>query len=291
MQHGGTTTRAAGVDVSSSDTSKIPAALQLVSAADATVLVLGITRSQEHEGIDRSNTLLPGQQTNFAKQVLAAAKGPVVVVLVSGGIVSIDELVAPAPAIVDTFNPAQQGPAALAMSLFGLENRWGKLPVTIYPGDYSAMQKIQEMSLTSGPGRSYRYYNGTPLFTFGHGLSYTDFSLACKQQPDDEAPAAPASRARGAAAADFSFACAVANTGTVAGDEVVQAFHSVSPAIKAKANHPVPIRRLVEFGRVSLDKGASASVAFTLAKQQLALTVRAAPRRVYRRCAPPRPAV
>ena len=63
-------------------------------------------------------------------QVLAAAKAagkPVVLVTISGGIVSIDDLVDPAPAIVDAFNPAQQGPTALAETLFGLYNRWGKL--------------------------------------------------------------------------------------------------------------------------------------------------------------------
>jgi hypothetical protein len=83
---------------------------------------------------------LPGQQTNFALQVLSAAaakKIPAVVVLISGGILSIDALVAPAPAIVDAFNPAQAGPKALADTLFGVENRWGKLPVTIYPADYA----------------------------------------------------------------------------------------------------------------------------------------------------------
>ena len=82
--------------------------------------VLGITKSEEHEGIDRHDTLLPGAQSDFAQQVLAAAKGkPVVLVLVSGGILSIDELVQPAPAIVDSFNPAQQGPKAIAHTLFG----------------------------------------------------------------------------------------------------------------------------------------------------------------------------
>lgn len=111
--------------------------------------------------MDRHDTLLPGQQTNFSLQVIAAAAAagkPCVVVLISGGILSIDELVAPAPAIVDAFNPAQAGPKALAQTLFGLENRWGKLPVTIYPGNYSGLQRIQEMSLTTVPGRSFVQY-------------------------------------------------------------------------------------------------------------------------------------
>ena len=209
QKHGGSTTTAPGVDISSSDTSKIAAAIALVEAADATVLVLGISKDEEHEGIDRHDTLLPGQQTKFALQVLAAAakkKAPCVVILISGGILSIDELVAPAQAIVDAFNPAQAGPRALADTLFGLQNRWGKLPVTIYPGNYSGLQPIQEMSLTTGPGRSYRYYTGTPLFAFGEGLSYTDFAMQCDWRVHEP----------------MSFVCMVQNTGAVTGDEVVQ---------------------------------------------------------------------
>lgn len=103
-----------------------------------------------------------------------------------------------------------------------------------------------------GPG-SYRYYNGTALFTFGQGLSYTQFELSCT------------------AAAQLSFSCSVKNTGSVAGDEVVQVFHSVSSAIRTAAKHPVPIRRLVDFGRVSLAAGASATLQFTLPKERLAL--------------------
>ena len=68
-QHGGTTTRATGVDISSTDASGIPAALALVAAADATVLCIGIEKAQEHEGIDRADTLLPGLQNNFSLQV------------------------------------------------------------------------------------------------------------------------------------------------------------------------------------------------------------------------------
>jgi hypothetical protein len=77
-------------------------------------------------------------------------------VLVSGGILSIDALVDPAAAIVDAFNPADVGAIALADLLFGKENRWGKLPVTIYPGNYSKTQVMQDMSYTTGEGRSYR---------------------------------------------------------------------------------------------------------------------------------------
>ncbi len=140
----------------------IPAALDLVRAADVTVLVVGITRDEEHEGIDRHDTLLPGQQLNFTQQVMATAHAAghyVVVVSVSGGIVSLDAVAPIADALVDAFNPSSTGPTALATLLFGDANRWGKLPVTIYPSNYTSAAgalPLQDMSFATPPGRSYR---------------------------------------------------------------------------------------------------------------------------------------
>ena len=93
---GGTTATASGVDVDSANTAGIAKALAAVDGADAVVLVLGLTHAQEHEGMDRADTMLPGLQGSFAAQVLAAAKAkktPVVLVLCSGGVLSIDSLV------------------------------------------------------------------------------------------------------------------------------------------------------------------------------------------------------
>ena len=79
---GGSTTASIGVQVDSKDSSGIAAAVAAASEADATVLVLGLTKAQEHEGIDRADTKLPGLQLSFAHTVLANAKGPVVLVSV-----------------------------------------------------------------------------------------------------------------------------------------------------------------------------------------------------------------
>ena len=86
---------------------------------------------------------------------------PVVLVLCSGGVVSFDDLVAPSAAIIEAFNPVDQGTQALADSIFGGENRWGKLPVTIYPAGYTkaldaAGAGIADYSFSKGPGRGYR---------------------------------------------------------------------------------------------------------------------------------------
>ena len=111
-----------------------------------------------------------------------------------------------------------------------------------------------------GQGRTYRYYQGTPLFAFGTGLSLTTFTHTCT--------------CAAAAAAAISCSCTVKNTGSMAGDEVVLVYDSLSAAIRAAVGtaHPLPTKRLVDFQRVSVAAGGSATVAFTIPKQALALT-------------------
>ncbi len=116
--------------MNSGDGSDIPAALAAAAAADIIVLVLGNDRTQEHETLDRVDTALPGLQEPFALNVLALNK-PVVMVLTNGGALAIDNLVALPAAIVEAFNPGVGGAVPLAHSLFGLQNRWGKMPVTM----------------------------------------------------------------------------------------------------------------------------------------------------------------
>ena len=266
LNTGAQTTMAAGVDVDSSKTDGVAEALKLVSAADVTVLVLGITKSQEHEGIDRKDTLLPGQQIPFASQVLSAAhaKGKkVVLVSISGGIVSLESLAADADAIVDAFNPASLGPPALADLLFGKANRWGKLPVTIYPNNYTSAPgalPITSMSFATPPGRSYRYYEGTPTFAFGAGLSYTQFSVTCQLRHDTSFP--------------LLVACEVKNVGARAGDEVVQVYHSVGDAIRTRISkdHAVPRKRLVAFERVAVTAGATQQLTLAIEARRCAVT-------------------
>jgi beta-glucosidase-like glycosyl hydrolase len=132
---GGVTHQADGVLVSGGNLSDVPAAIALIKNADVVVMVLGDTTAEEDEGADRSNTLLPGNQAFFGRQVLnasAAAGVPVVLILVNGGAISIDPLLTfPAPsAVIEAFKPVVQGPRAIAETIFGDHNRFGKLPVT-----------------------------------------------------------------------------------------------------------------------------------------------------------------
>lgn len=243
---GGTTTIHKGVDVNSKDASGIPAAISAAREADIVVLVIGNDRTQEHEGHDRPDTALPGLQADLAKQITALKK-PLLLLMSNGGALAIDNLVAPSDAIVECFNPAQNTPE-LAELLFGNQNRWGKLPVTMYPHDYTSQQPMVNYDMSRSPGRTYKYYTGKPLFEYGTGLSLTTFSLACSK----------------AGASPFTIDCLVKNTGKRDGDEVVMIFHSASSDIRAKVSHPVPIKSLIDFERVSVATGSNVSIRFEL---------------------------
>lgn len=276
---GGVTTAVAGIPVAVRQTSdwnasSVAEALNAVQQAEATILTLGNSRAQEHEGIDRPDTLLDSNQTAFARQVFQAAKGaPVILVLVNGGALSIDELIAPAAAIVESFSPGQQGPVALGQLLFGAESAqfgWGKMPFTVYPANYTQTINLTSMSFSDPPGRSYRYYNGNPLFRFGEGLnSYTTFATT---------GCTASGMLHGAATAvnesQYHFSCTLTNTGKRAGAEVLQLYAAPSAALRAQlvAKHPVPTKQLVGFERVRLAPGGSTQVAFSVPAKRLGLT-------------------
>jgi len=245
-----------GVDMDSTNASGIPAAIAAAEAADQVLLCIGIGNQQEHEAIDRTSITLPGLQEMFALKILALGK-PTAIVLINGGIVAIDNLVAPAPAIIEAFYPSMAGARGLYLTVFGYENRWGKLPVTIYSSNFVNEQSMFSFDMTTPPGRTYRYYTGDPLFPFGWGLSYTTFAIACA----------------GTSRSNFTNVnVTVKNTGTLEGDEVVLAFHRVSDAIRKSVPHPVPLRSLVDFTRVQIDSGSSVITQFSIPWSKLLLT-------------------
>jgi beta-glucosidase len=171
---------------------------------------------------------------------------PVVFVLVNGGQVAIDNLVEPSSAIIEAFNPNDIGGKALALSLFGLENRWGKLPYTLYP--HSTMQAfdMKDHSMTNPPGRTYRYYTGDVIYPFGFGLSLSQFAMDCHVQHG----------------AQLSFACVVENLSDMSGEEVIQVYHSAGSAIRTQVDHPVPLKSLIDFERVHVDAHKNTAISF-----------------------------
>ncbi|MED6113049.1 Beta-D-xylosidase 1 [Stylosanthes scabra] len=159
---------------------------------DATILVMGLDQSIEAETRDRVGLLLPGHQQELVSRVAQASRGPVVLVIMSGGPVDVsfaknDPKIS---AIIWAGYPGQAGGTAIADVIFGRTNPGGRLPMTWYPESYLSKVPMTIMDMrpnpsTGYPGRTYRFYKGPVVYPFGHGLSYTRFShslvLAPKQ--------------------------------------------------------------------------------------------------------------
>jgi len=176
---------------------------------------------------------------------------PTAIVLLNGGIVAIDSLKPAAPAIIEAFYPGYWGGVALANVIFGDYNPGGKLPVTYFASDYVTESNFLDMSMTDAPGRTYRYYKGTPLWPFGWGLSYTTFNLNwTKSEIPKTAFLSNTFRDM------VTYEVNVTNTGKIAGDEVVLAFY-VPPS------GPL-LQQLFGFQRVHLVPNQSIVVSFTM---------------------------
>ncbi|GMH87698.1 hypothetical protein TrVE_jg2801 [Triparma verrucosa] len=147
----GATFVAQGCDVSSNSTDGFDEALGIAKTADVVVLAIGIDNTIEREGQDRDDTALPRVQEDFALKVLALGK-PVVMVMVNGGGLAIDNLIDGPNAIIEAFNPAVMGPKALALQIYGSENRQGKLPVTLYPHSFIEEQPMTNYDMSLSPG-------------------------------------------------------------------------------------------------------------------------------------------
>merc|ERR1719326_963770 len=104
------------------------------------------------------------------------------------------------------------------------------------------------MSMTTGPGRSYKYYQGTPLYPFGFGLSYTSFKLEWSPNPPDHETRFTS------AVSSTTYKCKVTNTGSVTGDEVVLAFHKPQGSSIATLPDGTPVPSKVLFGSQGCDQ-------------------------------------
>lgn len=239
------------------DRKLIAEAVQVAEQSDAVVLVLGNNElldreawSEEHLG-DADSLDLVGRQNELAAAVLATGK-PVAVLLVNGRPLSINEIAAHAPAIVECWYLGQETGRAVADVLFGKVNPSGKLTVTI-PRSVGQLPCYYDHKPSRF--RAYVATDSTSLFPFGFGLSYTTFEY----QGLMVTPAAIAPNGT----AEVSIE--VVNTGTRPGDEIVQLY------LHALASLPTrPVLELKDFARVTLAPGASRTVSFTLTPEKLA---------------------
>lgn len=262
-------TYAQGCPITEPNLSGIPAAVEAARESDAVVLALGGNCGWVNvtggEGKDRSSLELPGVQEQLLEAVCAAGK-PVVVVLYGPGVFGVNYAAEHAAAVLQAWLPGAAAGKVVADALDGTANPGGHLTFTVprHTGQLLLYYDHKTGSgYSSGADNGYGsaiftggYVDGSdrPLYYFGHGLSYTTFALSDFRLESREVPTDGVLHAR----------CTVANTGTVAGDQVVQLYYRFNGAHVTRPN-----QQLVGFVRVGLQPGEKKEIRFDLSTAQL----------------------
>jgi beta-glucosidase len=202
------------------------------------------------KGGDRTNLDLPKTQENLLR-VLYSTGTPVILVLTSGSALAINWEKENIPAIVQLWYPGQEGGTALADVLFGDYNPAGRLPITFY----KSVDQLPPFEDYTMNGRTYRYFKGEPLYSFGYGLTYTKFKYSNLNMPDEIQ-----------SNESITISVEIRNAGMTAGDEVVQLYlKNLTSAV------PVPLHSLQGFKRIHLTPGEKQIVQFQLLPKQFAV--------------------
>jgi len=235
-------------------------AIDKAKQADVVVIAAGLSPSLEGEemevkvkgfsGGDRTDLNLPEAQEKLLKAMVATGK-PVVLVLLNGSALAINWANNNVPGIIEAWYPGEEGGAAVADVLFGDYNPGGRLPVTFY----KSTDDLPDFRDYNMDGRTYRYYKGEPLYSFGHGLSYTNFTYNNLKLPK-----------RVKVTDKIEVSVNVQNAGSRGGDEVVQLY-----VTDVAASTPVPIRVLKGIKRLYLAPGEKRRLNFTLTSRDLTL--------------------
>jgi beta-glucosidase len=217
--------------------------------SDVAVAFVGLNPNLEGEemrvsipgfsGGDRTDLDLPQSQEKLLEAVAATGK-PLVVVLTSGSALAANYAAARAAAVLELWYGGEEAGTAIAETLAGLNNPAGRLPVTFY----KSAGQLPPFDDYSMKGRTYRYFTGDPLYTFGFGLSYARFLYSGLRSH------------RTSQGADVSVK--VKNESTRDGEEVVQLY------VEGGGAPGDPIRQLRGFQRISLRAGETREVSFTL---------------------------
>jgi beta-glucosidase len=244
-------------------------AVAAAAGADLVVFVAGLDARVEGEemdveapgfsGGDRTSLDLPAPQEQLLERVHATGK-PVVLVLMSGSALGVNWPDENIPAIIEAWYPGGSGGTAVAQLLAGDFSPAGRLPVTFY----KSVDQLPAFGDYSMAGRTYRYFEGEPLYPFGYGLSYTQFAYSDPQVN-------PISIGAGES---VTISVGVSNTGDMDGDEVVELYLS-HPGADGAA-----IRSLEGFRRIHLAKGEQQRVEFSLSGRRLSVVDSGGVRRI-----------
>jgi beta-glucosidase len=239
------------------------AAVAASQAAEQIVLAVGETREMSGEAESRSELDLPGRQEELIKAVRDANPGkPLAVVLFNGRPLVLKDMLDSSPAILEAWFPGVEAGNAVADVLFGKVNPGGKLPVS-FPRNEGQVPIYYNHLPTGRPCDPTNKYNSrhrdilscAPQFEFGHGLSYTTFKVSNLRLSSNRMNAR-----RGSVTASVD----VTNTGSRAGDEVVQLYINDPVASLSQ-----PVRRLRGFERVTLQPSETRTVSWTLTRNDV----------------------
>jgi beta-glucosidase len=227
--------------------------LAQVGEAETVVFVGGISPRLEGEemrvsepgfrGGDRTSIELPQAQRDVLRWLHEAGK-KVIFVNCSGGAMAMMPELETCDAILQWWYGGEQGGAALADVLTGRYNPSGKLPVTFY----KSTDDLPDFLDYTMKNRTYRYFTGEPLFPFGHGLSYTTFTLS-----------KPTVKTKGD---HVSVSVKVKNTGRMDGTETIQLY------FRRAADTDGPLKTLCGYQQVSLKAGEERTVTMILPRQR-----------------------
>lgn len=223
---------------------------RLAKKSDVAIVVLGVNKSIEMEGLDRTTLDLPTNQQQFIQEIFKA-NPKTIVILVAGSSLAINWIQENVPAVVNAWYPGEQGGNAIADVLFGDYNPAGRIPLTYYKStsDLPAFDDYEVFN-----GRTYMYFDKKPLYAFGYGLSYTSFIYSNMR----------ADKSSIGQSDTITINVNIKNSGKVDGDEVVQLYLQ-QKAVSLK----MPNRQLKSFKRISLKTGETKTVSFTLCRKDL----------------------
>ena len=255
--------RGCGAEIGDADESGIPAAVTAAKAAEAVILVLGEPENDSGEGRSRADLTLPGPQMKLAREVIKVNPNTVVV-LFNGRPLVLTELAEIAPALLEMWYPGTEAGNALARLLWGQANPCGKLSVGLpestgqYPMPYNRMNtgrpKPQPDSKAFPFTSCYLDTPNLPLYSFGYGLSYTDFvyeSLSIDKETIRKNEI-------------LHVTVRVRNTGNRAGKEAVQLYIRDLVASVVR-----PVQQLIDYQKILLAPGESRNVIFNVTEEQL----------------------
>jgi beta-glucosidase len=238
------------VDVADDAEKKIDQAVLIARQADVAVIVAGI---EEGEFRDRAILSLPGKQEELINKIAETGK-PVVVLLVGGSAVTMNNWIDKVDGIVDVWYAGEEGGNAVAKILFGDYNPAGRLPVT-FPLSEAQLPLVYNHKPT-GRGDDYNNLSGLPLFPFGFGLSYTKFDYSEIQITKNNISKKDSALVK----------CKVRNAGNVQGDEVVQLYIRDLLASVAR-----PVMELKGFQRIHLLPGQTKEIIFAITPSMLSM--------------------